>query len=124
MFQPIVNAQSHHIARIEALVRWLHPKRGYLSPSEFLPLAEDIGQIEQLGEIVLKTSCAAAYNLLQLGYPVNVSVNVNPRQLLNKNFPQTIVQVLHDTGLPAKSLILEITESAIVNDMERVSKVL
>lgn len=124
LFQPIVNAQSHHIARIEALVRWLHPKRGYLSPSEFLPLAEDIGQIEQLGEIVLKTSCAAAYNLLQLGYPVNVSVNVNPRQLLNKNFPQTIVQVLHDTGLPAKSLILEITESAIVNDMERVSKVL
>jgi len=124
LFQPIVNAQSHRIARIEALVRWPHPKRGYLSPGEFLPLAEDIGQIEQLGEIVLKTSCIAAYKLRQLGYPVNVSVNVNPRQLLNPHFPQTIVQVLRDTGLPAKSLILEITESAIVNDMERVSKVL
>lgn len=124
LFQPIVNAQSHHIARIEALVRWLHPKRGYLSPGDFLPLAEDIGQIEQLGEIVLRTSCAAAHRLRQLGYPVNVSVNVNPRQLLNPHFPQTIVQVLHDTGLPAKSLILEITESAIVNDMERVSRVL
>ncbi|MDV6342297.1 EAL domain-containing protein [Nitrosomonas sp. Is24] len=124
LFQPIVHAQSHHIARIEALVRWLHPKRGYLSPSEFIPLAEDIGQIGQLGEIVLRTSCTAAYNLLQLGYPVNVSVNVHPRQLLNRDFPQTILQVLHDTGLPAQSLILEITESAIVNDMERVSKVL
>lgn len=124
LFQPIVNAQSHRIARIEALVRWPHPKRGYLSPGEFLPLAEDIGQIEQLGEIVLRTSCIAAYKLRQLGYPVNVSVNVNPRQLLNPHFPQTIVQVLRDTGLPAKSLILEITESAIVNDMERVSKVL
>ena len=124
LFQPIVNAQSHHIARIEALVRSLHPKRGYLSPGDFLPLAEDIGQIEQLGEIVLRTSCVAAHRLRQLGYPVNVSVNVNPRQLLNPHFPQTIVQVLHDTGLPAKSLILEITESAIVNDMERVSRVL
>ncbi|MDE2389790.1 MAG: EAL domain-containing protein, partial [Betaproteobacteria bacterium] len=124
LFQPIVNAQSHHIARIEALVRWPHPKRGYLTPGEFLPLAEDIGQIEQLGEIVLRASCIAAYKLMQLDYPVTVSVNVNPRQLLNRHFPQTIVQVLRDTGLPAKSLILEITESAIVNDMERVSRVL
>ena len=76
------------------------------------------------GEVVLKASCLSAYALLQLGYPVNISVNVNPRQLLNKNFQQTITQTLHDTGLPAKSLILEITESAIVNDMERVGKVL
>lgn len=124
LFQPIVNAKSGHIARMEALVRWPHPKRGYLSPSEFIPLAEDIGQIEQLGEIVLRTSCIAACKLLQLDYPVNVSVNVNPRQLLNRNFPKMVFQTLHDTGLPAKSLILEITEDAIVNDMERVSKVL
>ena len=124
LFQPIVNAQSRHIGRMEALVRWPHPKRGYLSPSEFIPLAEDIGQIEQLGEIVLRTSCIAACKLLQLDYPVNVSVNVNPRQLLNRNFPKMVSQTLHDTGLPAKSLILEITEDAIVNDMERVSKVL
>ena len=124
LFQPIVNAKTHRITRMEALVRWPHPKRGYLSPSEFIPLAEETGQIEQLGEVVLKASCLSAYALLQLGYPVNISVNVNPRQLLNKNFQQTITQTLHDTGLPAKSLILEITESAIVNDMERVGKVL
>jgi EAL domain-containing protein (putative c-di-GMP-specific phosphodiesterase class I) len=124
LFQPIVNAKTHRITRMEALVRWPHPKRGYLSPSEFIPLAEETGQIEQLGEVVLKASCLSAYALLQLGYPVNISVNVNPRQLLNKNFQQTIIQTLHDTGLPAKSLILEITESAIVNDMERVGKVL
>ncbi len=124
LFQPIVNAELHHIARMEALVRWPHPKRGYLSPSEFIPLAEDIGQIEQLGELVLKTSCVAACKLLQLGYPVNVSVNVNPRQLLNRHFPQTISQTLHNTGLPAESLILEITENAIVNNMERANKML
>ncbi len=124
LFQPIVNAQSYQIARMEALVRWSHPKRGYLSPSEFIPLAEDIGQIEQLGELVLRISCEAARKLQQLGYSVNVSVNVNPRQLLNKSFPQTISQVLRDTRLPAKSLVLEITENAIVQDMECASKVL
>lgn len=124
LFQPIINAQSQCITRMEALVRWSHPKRGYLSPSEFIPLAEDIGQIEQLGKVVLQASCTAAYQLLQLGFPVNVSVNVNPRQLLNKDFPQTISQVLYDTGLPAKFLILEITESAIVSNMERVNTVL
>jgi len=124
LFQPIVNARSFQIARMEALVRWSHPRHGYLTPSEFIPLAEDIGQIEQLGELVLRTSCTAACRLLHLGYPVNVSVNVNPRQLLNKNFPLIITQVLRETGLPAKSLVLEITENAIVHNMERASKVL
>ncbi len=124
LFQPIVDAKTQQIVRMEALVRWSHPKRGFLSPSEFIPLAEDIGQIEQLGEIVLRNSCIVAHRLMQLGYPVKVSVNVNPRQLLNRNFSQTVFQTLRDTGLPAKSLILEITESAIVNDMARVSKVL
>ncbi len=124
LFQPIVDAKTQQIVRMEALVRWLHPKRGFLSPSEFIPLAEDIGQIEQLGEIVLRNSCIVAHRLMQLGYPVKVSVNVNPRQLLNRNFSQTVFQILRETGLPAKSLILEITESAIVNDMARVSKVL
>lgn len=124
LFQPIVNVRSYQIARMEALVRWSHPKHGYLTPSEFIPLAEDIGQIEQLGELVLRTSCTAACQLLQLGYPVNVSVNVNPRQLLNKNFPLMISQVLRETGLPAKALVLEITENAIVHNMERAGKIL
>lgn len=124
LFQPIVDAQSQRITHMEALVRWSHPKRGYLSPSEFIPLAEDIGQIEQLGKVVLRASCVAAYQLLQLGYPVQVSVNVNPRQLLNKNFSQVVFEVLSETKLSAASLILEITESAIVSDMDRVNEVL
>ncbi|MCB1986080.1 MAG: EAL domain-containing protein [Burkholderiales bacterium] len=124
LFQPIINAETHHIARMEALVRWPHPTRGYLSPSEFIPLAENVGLIDQLGELVLKVSCIAAYQLLKLGYPVNVSVNVNPRQLLNANFLQTIVTTLHDTNLPPHSLILEITESTIINDLERVGSIL
>ncbi|GJL75294.1 EAL domain-containing protein [Nitrosomonas sp.] len=124
LFQPIVHAETHHIARMEALVRWPHPTRGFLSPSEFIPLAENVGLIDQLGELVLRTSCFAAYKLLKLGYPVNVSVNVSPRQLLNNNFLQTIFNALRDAELPPRSLILEITESAIVNDMERVGAIL
>ena len=124
LFQPIIDAKTHHISRMEALVRWPHPTRGFLSPSEFIPLAENVGLIEQLGELVLRMSCLSAYQLLQLGYPVNVAVNVNPRQLLNKNFLQTIINTLNDTQLPARSLILEITESSIVNDIQRVGIIL
>lgn len=123
-FQPIINIQSNSITRMEALVRWPHPKRGYLSPGSFIPLAENIRQIEQLGEMVLKESCEVACKLIKLGYPINVSVNLNPRQLINRNLPQIISQTLHDTGLPSQCLILEMTENAIVSDMERASKIL
>ncbi|MCP5245306.1 MAG: EAL domain-containing protein [Burkholderiales bacterium] len=124
LFQPIINAETHHIARMEALVRWPHPTRGYLSPSEFIPLAENAGLIEQLGELVLSVSCSAAHQLLKLGYPVKISVNVNPRQLLHANFLQTIVSILQHTNLPSHSLILEITESTIINDIDRVGGIL
>lgn len=123
-YQPILDANQHRIARMEALVRWQHPVRGLLSPGDFIPLAEQAGLIEQLGETVLISACIAAHDLLRLGKPVNVSVNVNPRQLLYGNFVQTVSQALRRTELPAKSLILEITESAIVNDIACASDVL
>lgn len=125
LYQPIVDVhQQRIIVRMEALVRWPHPTRGYLSPGDFLPLAESVGLMEQLGELVLRSACIAAQKLLQAGKPVNVSVNVNPRQLLYGNFTQTLSQVLSETKLPATSLILEITESAIVSDMARASDIL
>lgn len=124
LYQPIVDVHQRRIVRMEALVRWPHPTRGYLSPGDFLPLAESIGLMEQLGESVLRSACIAAQKLLQVGKPVNVSVNVNPRQLLYGSLTQTISQVLSETKLPATSLILEITESAIVSDMERASDIL
>ncbi len=124
LFQPIINAETRHITRMEALIRWPHPTRGYLSPSDFIPLAENAGLIEPLGELVLNVSCMAAQQLLQLGYTVNVSVNVNPRQLLNQNFLQTVTRTLQETRLPAHALILEITESAIVSDIPRVGEIL
>lgn len=124
LYQPIVDVHQRRIVRMEALVRWPHPTRGYLSPGDFLPLAENVGLMEQLGEEVLRSACTAAEKLLQAGKPVNVSVNVNPRQLLYGNFMQTLSQVLSETKLPATSLILEITESAVVSDIGRASDIL
>jgi len=123
-FQPIFDARLHSIVRMEALVRWAHPTRGFLMPGSFVPLAEDTGLIDQMGEMVLRDSCVAASKLLQAGKPINVSVNVNPHQLLYGDFVQVVSQVLQDTCLPAESLVLEVTESAVVSDMTRASKVL
>lgn len=123
-FQPIVDAGTHHIARMEALVRWQHPVRGFLSPAEFVPLAENVGLIEQLGEQVLRISCRSTCQLLRTGYPVKVSVNVSPRQLTNPNFLETVFSILRDTGLPSSALMLEITESAVVNNTNRVNEIL
>jgi len=123
-FQPIVDAQSHHITRMEALVRWQHSQRGFLSPGDFVPLAENIGLIEQLGERVLSIACAPTNQLLRAGYPVKVSVNVNPRQLMNPGFLDMVFKVLQDTGLSSSALMLEITERAIVNNTERASEIL
>jgi diguanylate cyclase (GGDEF)-like protein len=123
-FQPITNVVSENITHIEALVRWQHPERGFLPPSEFVPLAENIGLIGQLGERVLSISCLFTNQLLQAGYPVKVSVNVNPRQLTNPEFLETVFKILRETGLPSSALMLEITESALVNNTERASDIL
>jgi diguanylate cyclase (GGDEF)-like protein len=123
-FQPITNVVSNNITHIEALVRWQHPERGFLPPSEFVPLAENIGLIGQLGERVLSISCLFTNRLLQAGYPVKVSVNVNPRQLTNPEFLETVFKILQKTGLPSSALMLEITESAVVNNTERASEIL
>ena len=123
-YQPIIHEPSGKISRMEALVRWPHPKRELLAPSAFLPLAENTGQIEQLGELVLYIACTAAARLAKFGHPVSVAVNIHPRQLADRHFPKTVMQVLQDVGLPAKSLILEITENGIVNDMERAASIL
>lgn len=124
LYQPIVDVRQQDIVRMEALVRWPHPTRGYLSPGDFIPLAESVGLMEQLGKEVLKTACIAAHKLMQIDKPIHVSVNVHPRQLLHGNFLPALSRVLTETRLPATSLILEITESAVVSDMAQASVIL
>jgi EAL domain-containing protein (putative c-di-GMP-specific phosphodiesterase class I) len=105
----------------EALVRWFHPLRGSVPPTEFIPVAEKIGLINQLGEWVLRTACEAAASWSS---PLKVSVNVSPIQLMNSSLTDTVVTILRTTGLDPHRLDLEITESDVFNENTRSLEIL
>jgi len=100
----------------EALLRWKHPTRGYISPAEFIPLAEESGLILPLGEWVLRTACSRAASWTP-GY--KVSINISPVQFVHADLPRLIKEVLDEAGLPPERLELELTESTIFADKER-----
>jgi diguanylate cyclase (GGDEF)-like protein len=104
------------VSGYEALLRWKHPLRGYIPPAEFIPLAEDNGLILQLGEWVLRTVCTQCATLDMGG---RIAVNLSPIQFLHPNLPGLVADILHDTGMRADKLELELTESAIIADKER-----
>jgi diguanylate cyclase (GGDEF)-like protein len=107
-YQPIVNLKEGKISAMEALLRWHHPERGMVSPAEFIPVAEEMGIINQLGEWVLRTACTEAAT-----WPseINISVNVSPLQLTNKNLVNIVVSAIASARIPASRLDIEITES-------------
>jgi diguanylate cyclase (GGDEF)-like protein len=111
VYQPVVDAKTEELSGFEALVRWLHPTRGAISPTLFIPLAEESGLILQLGEWVLRTACAEA-----AGWPDNirVAVNLSPIQFTEPSLPATIVSALANSGLPSRRLELEITEGVFL----------
>jgi diguanylate cyclase (GGDEF)-like protein len=111
VFQPIVDIRAGAIASFETLIRWRHPVRGFVSPAEFIPVAEETGLIVDLGRWVLQEACRAAAT-----WPGNASVAVNfsASQFVDKSFPSFLVRVLDETGLPASRLELEITETALL----------
>ncbi len=121
-YQPILELQTGRIAAFEALVRWLHPERGPLAPLSFIPFAEESGLIDEIGHHVLVSACEEAATWATLpanrGAPdaPSVSVNVSPRQLLSTHFPDRVEEILGRSGLDPRSLILEITESALMQD--------
>ena len=114
-YQPVVNLHDGTITGCEALLRWHHPERGLISPAEFIPIAEETGLINQLGEWVLRTACAEA-----MTWPddIKIAVNVSPVQFKNQALVLTVVGALAASGLPARRLELEITETAIIHDEE------
>ncbi len=114
-YQPIVLAKTREIVAMEALLRWSHPERGMISPEVFVPLAEERGLIARLGEWVLRRACADA-----VGWPdtVTLCVNVSSLQIAQGDFPKIVERALEESGLPAKRLELEITESALLDDSD------
>ncbi len=112
-YQPIVDLQDDRIVAFEALVRWRHPERGLIPPSEFIPVAEDMGLIVALGEWVLRTACAEAAKWPE---EIRVAVNVSTIQLSDKNLVAAVVEATRSAGLKPCRLEIEITESVFIEN--------
>ncbi len=121
VYQPCVDASSEAVAGFEALIRWDHPERGPVSPAEFIPLAEEIGLINEIGEWVLRTACAEAANWPQ---HISVAVNLSPIQFKSPGLPSTVRMILHETDFPAKRLELEITEGVFLSNDDHVHEMI
>jgi diguanylate cyclase (GGDEF)-like protein len=120
-YQPIIELATAQIVALEALVRWRHPVRGMIHPNDFIPLAEETGQIHRLGEWVLEQAVrdAHAWNTgVRSTEPVRVGVNLSARQLQEPTLVGQIAAVLSDTAFSAEHLVLEITETVLMQDLE------
>ena len=124
-YQPKLDVPTRKITGMEALVRWQHPERGLVSPADFIPLAEETGLIVPIGEWVLRTACAQNKAWQDAGFePLSVSVNLSSRQFEQQNLTGAVTAALHDTGLAAQYLELEITESMLMRDPEETIMIL
>lgn len=118
-FQPLVSLDTGALCGLEALLRWQHPRRGTISPAQFIPLAEESGLIVELGHWVMRQAAVEVAQLMQdqaLGPGFIVHVNVSQRQLVQADFIDRVHEVLQRSALPASALVIEITESLLVED--------
>ena len=124
-YQPQIDLFTGHINGMEALVRWNHPRRGQVSPAEFIPLAEDTGLIQAIGAWTLVEACRQNKRWIDAGLPqLPVAVNLSARQFHRPELLQTIRDALAETGLPPRLLELELTESAFIGDVEEAGAVI
>jgi EAL domain-containing protein (putative c-di-GMP-specific phosphodiesterase class I) len=125
LYQPKVDTATGRLLGMEALVRWIHPERGMVSPVEFIPVAEDSGLIVAIGRWVLREACRqnAAWQRMGLR-PIRVAVNLSARQFASEGLLGEIDAALADSDLPVDSLELEITESMVMSDPESVIRLL
>ncbi len=124
-YQPQVDCHSGRIMGMEALIRWRHPDMGMVAPNRFIPLAEETGQILAVGHWVLRTACRQLRDWQRAGrQQLRMAVNVSARQLAEPDFVQGVAEVLADTGLAPHCLELELTESAVMNDVAHATAVM
>jgi diguanylate cyclase (GGDEF)-like protein/PAS domain S-box-containing protein len=126
-YQPVVSLRNFSIVGVEALLRWRHPKRGEIPPSEFIPIAEENGLIEPIGRWVLEQACrqgAEWYRARPDDAPITISVNLSAVQVARRSLPDLVGSVLRSTGLDPACLSLEITETVMVRDAEGLGEML
>ncbi|MEM6406849.1 MAG: EAL domain-containing protein [Pseudomonadota bacterium] len=119
-FQPRVDASSGKIVSAEALVRWRHPTRGFVAPGEFIPICEETGMIEELGQKILKKGCAYAMEWHAAGLDIQVSINISPRQFEDDRLVDTLDQISRSALFPKGKIELEITETVLVGDLDEI----
>jgi diguanylate cyclase (GGDEF)-like protein/PAS domain S-box-containing protein len=124
-YQPIISLANNEIVGVEALVRWIHPRRGVLYPNAFIHVAEDTGHILSIGDYVLHTACLQVKAWRETGHPkIWASVNISPRQFQDKHLIEMVAKALTEAGLPSDGLRLEITENLAIRDMEYTIKIM
>lgn len=125
-YQPIFDLQTGKVTLVEALIRWKHPTRGLVMPDRFIPLAEESGLIVAIGEWVMREACvqAASWQKIEGCDDIGVTVNLSMRQLQDLQLVNSLTNALKDSGLKAKDLVLEITESMLALDPHRSAEIL
>jgi EAL domain-containing protein (putative c-di-GMP-specific phosphodiesterase class I) len=118
VYQPILDLRSRRITGVEALIRWQHPTRGVVDPDDFVPQLEQSGLIIPVGRWVLDEACRQLATWNRSGRHFDMSVNVTARQLATDDFVGDVSSILGITGISSESLILEITETTIMNDTD------
>lgn len=120
-FQPQIELQTGRVSGMEALLRWKHPEVGNISPTEFIPVAEESGLINEIGLWVMDASCAELSKWRKAGHDqIKLAVNVSSKQLAQADFEQQVFEVLERHGVPGSALELEITENVLIQDMDQV----
>ncbi|MCP5370758.1 MAG: EAL domain-containing protein [Hyphomicrobiales bacterium] len=124
-YQPVLDMRSGQIVSTETLLRWRHPEMGMVSPNKFIPLAEDTGLIESIGEWVMIAACKQNRQWRDEGLsPIRVAVNVSTRQIRRGRLIKTVSKALDKSGMSPASLTIEITESAFLEDAEEINSIL
>jgi EAL domain-containing protein (putative c-di-GMP-specific phosphodiesterase class I) len=124
-YQPKVSLKTGKIAGGEALIRWMHPTRGLIPPTQFIPVSEDCGLILPIGNWVLREACKQAQNWADAGLPLaTIAVNISAMELRGENFLEGVFAALDETGLDPSSLELELTESVLMGHAESTEAIL
>ncbi|WHH61091.1 EAL domain-containing protein [Petroclostridium sp. X23] len=118
-YQPLIDLETGTLIGVEALIRWIHPQKGFIPPAEFIPLAEETGHIHQIGKWVFKTACKQKKEWSKKGYSnIQMSINLSSRQLTKGNIVTQIGEAFANLNMSCCNVHLEVTETAVMNDMD------